>query len=83
MSVIVFGSANIDLVMPVLAVPVPGETVLTESYLAVPGGKGANQALAARRAGARVSFVGAVGQRGLTLMRSGFRTGRRAAPSLW
>ena len=62
MSVIVFGSANMDLVMPVLAVPVPGETVLTESYLAVPGGKGANQALAARRAGAKVSFAGAVGQ---------------------
>ena len=47
--------------MPVLALPVPGETVLTESYLAVPGGKGANQALAARRAGAEVNFVGAVG----------------------
>ena len=61
MSVIVFGSANVDLVMPVLALPVPGQTVLTESYLAVPGGKGANQALATRRAGAEVNFVGAVG----------------------
>ena len=62
MTVIVFGSANVDLVMPVSAFPIPGETVLTPSYDAVPGGKGANQALAAKRAGVPVNFVGAVGK---------------------
>lgn len=59
--IIVFGSANVDLVMTLPSLPSPGETVLTESYQAVPGGKGANQALAARRAGAETIFAGAVG----------------------
>jgi ribokinase len=48
--ILVFGSLNIDLVFTVDALPAPGETVLTESYLTVPGGKGANQAVAAARA---------------------------------
>ena len=60
MTVVVFGSANVDLVMPVSAFPIPGETVLTPSYAAVPGGKGANQALAVKRAGVPVTFVGTV-----------------------
>lgn len=55
--ILVFGSLNIDLVFPVGALPAPGETVLTESYLTVPGGKGANQALAAARALGRESGV--------------------------
>ena len=59
--IIVFGSANVDLVMTLPSLPAPGETVLTESYRTVPGGKGANQALAARRAGAKTIFAGAVG----------------------
>ena len=62
MTVIVFGSANVDLVMPVPTFPTPGETVLTPSYHPVPGGKGANQALAVKRAGVPVNFVGAVGK---------------------
>ena len=58
----VFGSINIDLVTKVAAIPRPGETVLGSNYDIVPGGKGANQALAARRrAGARVRLAGAVG----------------------
>lgn len=61
MSVIVFGSANVDLVMPVSTFPMRGETVLTQNFHAVPGGKGANQALAVKRAGVPVNFVGAVG----------------------
>ena len=60
----VFGSLNIDLVTRVEAIPRPGETVLGPSYAVIPGGKGANQALAARRAGAEVRLVGAVGDDG-------------------
>ena len=47
--ILVFGSLNVDLVVPVAQLPVAGETVLGESYRIVAGGKGANQALAARR----------------------------------
>ncbi len=57
----VFGSVNIDLVTKVATIPRPGETVLGSNYDLVPGGKGANQALAARRAGARTRLAGAVG----------------------
>jgi ribokinase len=57
----VFGSINVDLVSRVERTPGAGETVLGTDYRLVPGGKGANQALAARRAGARVSLVGAIG----------------------
>jgi len=60
----VFGSLNIDLVTRVEAIPRPGETVLGPSYAVIPGGKGANQALAARRAGADVRLVAAVGDDG-------------------
>ncbi len=60
--IIVFGSLNIDLVMPVGHFPKPGETVLCAAdYLSRPGGKGSNQAVAAARAGGRVAFVGKVG----------------------
>lgn len=60
--IIVFGSLNIDLVMPVEHFPSPGETVLCSTdYLSRPGGKGANQAMAAARAGAKVAMVGKVG----------------------
>jgi ribokinase len=57
----VFGSINIDLIVPVAALPRPGETVLGPAYRLAAGGKGANQALAAARAGGRVRMVGAVG----------------------
>lgn len=57
----VLGSANLDAVFDVETFPRPGETVLAASTRFEPGGKGANQAVAAARAGAYVQFVGAVG----------------------
>ncbi|HZT86671.1 MAG TPA: PfkB family carbohydrate kinase [Stellaceae bacterium] len=62
--ILVFGSINIDLIVPVPRWPSPGETVLGGDYVLQPGGKGANQALAARRAGAAVGMAGAVGDDG-------------------
>lgn len=59
--VCVAGSVNLDLTLDVTSLPRPGETVLASSLTYAPGGKGANQAVAAARAGARVQFVGAVG----------------------
>ncbi len=59
--VCVVGSVNTDLTFTVDALPRAGETVLSSALASSPGGKGANQALAAARAGARVQFVGAVG----------------------
>jgi ribokinase len=59
--ILVFGSINVDIVVPVGHLPHPGETVLGGDYALLPGGKGANQALAARRAGAAVMLAGAVG----------------------
>lgn len=58
----VFGSLNVDLVTPVERLPGAGETVIGPGYALHPGGKGANQALAARRAGAEVVLAGAVGR---------------------
>ncbi len=60
--IVVFGSLNVDLVTPVERLPGAGETVIGPSYALHPGGKGANQALAARRAGAEVALFGAVGR---------------------
>lgn len=60
----VFGSLNVDLVMKVDHLPQPGETILCPIYEAVAGGKGANQAVAAARAGAHVRMIGCVGQDG-------------------
>jgi|SRR5579859_275208 len=60
--VMVVGSANIDHVVRVPRLPRPGETVLGSGYAMHLGGKGANQAVAAARMGARVTFVGAVGR---------------------
>jgi ribokinase len=60
-SVTVVGSANMDLVVTTRTLPAPGETVLGDAFTTIPGGKGANQAVAAARAGARCAFVGAVG----------------------
>ncbi|WP_346533829.1 ribokinase [Micromonospora sp. DPT] len=59
--VTVVGSANLDLVVTTPHLPRPGETVLGQDFRTVPGGKGANQAVAAARAGAHCAFVGAVG----------------------
>jgi len=59
--VCVVGSVNTDLTFTVDRLPQPGETVLASALASFPGGKGANQAVAAARAGAHVQFVGAVG----------------------
>lgn len=59
--VVVAGSANMDLVATTPQLPRPGETVLGSEFVMVPGGKGANQAIAAARAGARCAFLGAIG----------------------
>jgi ribokinase len=59
--VTVLGSANMDLVVTVDRAPSQGETVTGRTLSTVPGGKGANQALAAARAGGSVRFLGAVG----------------------
>jgi ribokinase len=59
--VLVAGSANMDLVMRVSRCPKPGESLVGHSFNTVPGGKGANQAVAAARLGAVATFIGAVG----------------------
>jgi ribokinase len=59
--IIVFGSINLDLLATVDRLPNAGETLIARSFAMGPGGKGANQALAARRAGSSVAMVGAVG----------------------
>ncbi|HEY1840230.1 MAG TPA: ribokinase [Mycobacterium sp.] len=59
--VCVVGSVNMDIGFDVDTLPRPGETALAASVRSTPGGKGANQAVAASRAGAHVQFVGAVG----------------------
>lgn len=62
-TVVVVGSANVDLVVPVPRRPAPGETVLGGTLVRTPGGKGANQAVgAARGGGAATSFIGALGR---------------------
>lgn len=59
--VAVVGSLNVDLVARCRTLPQPGETIGGASFARVPGGKGANQAVAAARLGARVTFAGRVG----------------------
>jgi ribokinase len=71
-AVCVLGSVNMDLVVRMPHLPRPGETVFGEDLDTLPGGKGANQAVAAQRAGAQVRFVGAVGSDAFgTELRSG------------
>ena len=60
--ILVFGSINADFFLNVKSLPRPGETVLCPSYTFYPGGKGANQAVAAARLGAEVMFAGSVGK---------------------
>ena len=61
---IVFGSINMDVNVNVRNFPKEGETVLSQNYTMSPGGKGANQALAAARYGAKTAVVGKVGDDG-------------------
>jgi ribokinase len=72
----VLGSINLDLIGRVARLPQPGETVPGSDFATAPGGKGANQALAAARAGGAVAMIGAVGDDGfaaeaLALLRAG------------
>jgi ribokinase len=60
--IVVFGSINLDLIFALPHIPAPGETVLGPDTRIEPGGKGANQAIAAARDGARVIMAGAVGR---------------------
>lgn len=60
--IVVVGSSNTDLILRLPHIPKPGETVLGGQFLTAAGGKGANQAVAAARAGGRVAFVGCVGR---------------------
>jgi len=60
--IVVFGSVNLDLIFAVPHIPSPGETVLGPQVRIEPGGKGANQAVAAARDGAQVVLAGAVGR---------------------
>ncbi len=59
--VVVLGSLNMDLVARAPRLPVPGETLSGTTFDTLPGGKGANQALAAARLGARTALIGCVG----------------------
>lgn len=58
----VFGSMNMDLVMKITDLPKDGETILSKSYEKISGGKGANQAVAAKRCGADVSMIAKIGK---------------------
>ena len=74
--VLVIGSVNLDMSASVSRLPAPGETVTGATLKRFPGGKGANQALAARRLGADVSLIACVGSdatagEALALLRDG------------
>jgi ribokinase len=60
--IVVAGSSNTDMVVKVPKIPVPGETVLGNEFLTIHGGKGANQAVSAARAGSDVTFVACVAE---------------------
>jgi len=59
--IVVVGSLNMDLIGRSPRIPVPGETIIGHEFRTAPGGKGANQAVAAARAGAQVRMIGRVG----------------------
>jgi ribokinase len=61
-NIAVVGSANVDLVARTHRLPRPGETVIGEGFVIVPGGKGANQAVACAKLGVPTRFVGRVGR---------------------
>ena len=60
-NILVLGSSNVDLILRIPRFPHPGETILAENLTTVFGGKGANQAIAAKRLGGRVSFITKMG----------------------
>lgn len=60
--IVVVGSINADLVFEADRRPNPGETLIGKDFKTVPGGKGANQAIAASRLGAKVAMMGCLGE---------------------
>ncbi len=64
MSIVVFGSINMDITTFVPRLPGPGETIFGHSFITVPGGKGANQAVATARLGVDTKMIGRVGKDG-------------------
>ena len=70
--IVVFGSLNMDLVANTSHFPQVGETITGESFTAIPGGKGANQAIAVSRLGIPCRMVGRIGKDsfGETLLKS-------------
>jgi ribokinase len=60
--IVVIGSSNTDMVIKAARLPAPGETILGGKFLMNPGGKGANQAVAAARLGGNVTFIGKTGE---------------------
>lgn len=77
--IVVLGSANMDLVTRQPRLPEPGETMAGSDFSTGAGGKGLNQAVAARRAGADVAFAGAVGDDGFGRELRAFLEGERIA----
>lgn len=61
-SIVVVGSSNTDMIVRLDRLPAPGETILGGTFVSAPGGKGANQAVSAARAGGAVSFVARIGR---------------------
>jgi len=61
-SIVVVGSSNTDLIIKMERIPKSGETVLGGEFARAAGGKGANQAVGAARAGGEVSFIGRIGR---------------------
>jgi ribokinase len=61
-SILVVGSSNTDMIIKVERIPMPGETILGGEFASAAGGKGANQAVGAARAGGAVTFIARVGQ---------------------
>lgn len=59
--ILVIGSSNTDMIIKLDKIPVPGETVIGGEFSTAPGGKGANQAVAAARAGGNITFIASVG----------------------
>ena len=80
-SLTVVGSINLDFVATAATLPAPGETVTNATLARHPGGKGANQALAARRLGATVQMIGATGKDGMADEALGLL--RRDGVDLW
>lgn len=63
-NIVVVGSLNMDLVVRSPRIPLPGETILGSAFVTLPGGKGANQAVAAARLGGAVTMIGRLGADG-------------------